>query len=73
MARELGVSVNRIESYEPQAGRNAYTNYLTRLAVYSSDVEIVTAILIDFPVWGANCAKMSSALKSADLEFGICN
>jgi hypothetical protein len=47
----------------PLAGCNAYTNYLTRLAVYGSDPEILTAILIDFPVWGANCGKMSSALK----------
>jgi len=63
MATELGVSINKLESSEPLAGCNAYTNYLTRLAVYGSDVEILTAILIDFPVWGANCAKMSSALK----------
>jgi thiaminase len=63
MAKELGVSINGIESYEPLAGCNAYTNYLTRLAVYGSDAEILTAILIDLPVWGANCSKMSSALK----------
>src|SRR6266508_3585020 len=63
MAKELGVSINGMESYEPLAGCNAYTNYLTRLAVYGSDAEILTAILIDFPVWGANCGKISSALK----------
>lgn len=63
MAKELGVSVNGIESYEPLAGCNAYTNYLTRLAVYGSDAEILTALLIDFPIWGDNCGKMSSALK----------
>ena len=40
MARELGVSINKLESYEPMAGCNAYTNYLTRLAVYGSDAEI---------------------------------
>jgi thiaminase len=63
MARELGISINKLESYEPTAGCNAYTNYLTRLAIYGLDVEILTAVLVDFPVWGANCGKMSSVLK----------
>ena len=52
-----------MESYEPLAGCHAYTNYLTRLAVYGSDAEILAAILVDLPVWGANCSKISSFLK----------
>ncbi|PWU81239.1 MAG: hypothetical protein DLM72_08060 [Candidatus Nitrosopolaris wilkensis] len=28
-----------------------------------SDAEILTALLIDLPVWGANCSKISSILK----------
>ena len=36
---------------------------MTRLAVYGSDAEILTALLIDLPVWGANCSKISSILK----------
>jgi thiaminase len=65
LAQELGISDSRdkIESYEPLAGCHAYTNYLTRLAVYGSDAEILAAILVDFPVWGANCSKISSFLK----------
>jgi thiaminase len=66
MAEELGISSsrNKLDSYEPLAGCQAYTNYLTRLAVYgSSDAEILTAMLIDLPVWGANCSKISLALK----------
>ena len=65
LAQELGISDNRdkIESYEPLAGCHAYTNYLTRLAVYGSDAEILAAILVDLPVWGANCSKISSFLK----------
>jgi thiaminase len=63
MAEELGISRSKLESYEPLAGCYAYTNYLTRLAVYGSDAEILTAILIDLPVWGANCSKISFALK----------
>lgn len=30
---------------------------------YGSDAEILAALLIDLPVWGANCSKMSSILK----------
>ena len=36
------------------AGCQAYTNFLTNLAVYGSDAEILTALLIDLPVWGTN-------------------
>ncbi|MGA9170753.1 MAG: hypothetical protein WBZ20_11485 [Nitrososphaeraceae archaeon] len=59
----MGLDKGKIESYEPLAGCQAYTNYLTRLAVYDSDAEIFAALLIDLPVWGANCGKMSSILK----------
>ncbi len=62
MAEELVIDKRKIESYEP-LGCQAYTNYLTRLAVYGSDAEILIALLIDFPVWGANCGKMSSILQ----------
>jgi thiaminase len=72
MAEELGISGgrDRIESYEPLAGCHAYTNYLTRLAVYGSDAEILAAILVDLPVWGANCSKISSCLKK---NYGFTN
>ena len=59
MAEELIIDKRKIEAYEQLAGCQAYTNYLTRLAVYGSDAEIVTALLIDLPVWGANCSKIS--------------
>jgi thiaminase len=76
MAEELGINNisdndnNKIELYEPLAGCHAYTNYLTKLAVYGSDAEILAAILVDFPVWGANCSKISSFLKK---NYGFTN
>jgi thiaminase len=73
MAEELGISRKKIESYEPLAGCHAYTNYLTRLAVYGSDAEILTAMLVDLPVWGANCNKISIALKkNYDFKSNSC-
>ena len=56
------VDKGKIEVYQQLAGCQAYTNYLTRLEAYGSDAEIL-ALLIDLPVWGANCSKMSSILK----------
>ena len=32
-------------------------------AVYHSNAEILTAMLVDLPVWGANCSKISFTLK----------
>jgi thiaminase len=63
MAEELGIDKTKIDNYEPLAGCQSYTNYLTKLAVYGLDAEILAALLVDFPVWGANCDKMSNILK----------
>lgn len=63
MAEGLGIDKTKIHNYEPLAGCQSYTNYLTKLAVYGLDAEILAALLVDFPVWGSNCSKMSSALK----------
>lgn len=74
MAVRLGVTVEKLKAYNDNdyddgssisalAGCNAYTNYLTRLAVHGSDAEILAAVLIDFPVWGANCGLMSTLLR----------
>src|SRR5919198_2139014 len=63
MAEELAIEKRKICEYEPLAGCQSYTNYLTKLAVYGSDAEILAALLVDLPVWGANCGKMSSILK----------
>ena len=65
MAEESSIDNRKIECYEPLAGCQAYTNYLTRLASYGSDAEILTALLIDFPIWGENCRKISSLLKNS--------
>jgi thiaminase len=63
MAQKLAIDKRKIHEYEPLAGCQSYTNYLTKLAVYGLDAEILAALLVDFPVWGANCGKISSILK----------
>ena len=63
MAKELNIDDKKLEYYEPLAGCQAYTNYLTRLAIYGSDAENLSALLVDLPVWGANCGRISFMLK----------
>ena len=63
MAKELNIDDRKIDYYQPLAGCQAYTNYLTRLAMYGSDAEILSALLIDLPVWGNNCGKISYILQ----------
>jgi thiaminase len=63
IAQKLAIHKRKIHEYEPLAGCQSYTNYLTKLAVYGSDAEILAALLVDLPVWGANCGKMSHILK----------
>ena len=58
-AEALDINRINLESYEPLSGCQAYTNYLTKLAAYGSDGEILAALLIDLPVWGNNCGKIS--------------
>lgn len=38
MAEELIINERKVEAYEQLAGCQAYTNHLTRLAAYGSDV-----------------------------------
>jgi thiaminase len=63
MAEELGIDKTKMLNYQPLPGCQSYTNYLTKLAVYGVDAEILAALLVDFPIWAANCTKMSLILK----------
>lgn len=63
LANELRLDTAQLKSYEPLAGCQAYTNYLTRLASYGSEEEILIAMLTDLPIWGKNCQRISAALK----------
>ncbi len=63
LAKELNLDTAKLESYEPFAGCQAYTNYLTKLCLYGSEAEILVAMLTDLPIWGRNCKRISIALK----------
>lgn len=46
----------------------AYTHYLAWLALYGSVGEQVSALIVNLPVWGRACEKLSSALRK---NYGV--
>lgn len=49
---------------EPLPGAFAYSAYVAWLSLYGSEAEFTGALLINLPVWGANCGRMAAALKT---------
>jgi pyrroloquinoline quinone (PQQ) biosynthesis protein C len=60
---------------DPLPGAFAYCAFVAWLSLYASEAEFVGALLINLPVWGANCGRMADALRSrygfseADVAF----
>ena len=50
--------------YEPLPGAFAYCAFVAWLSLYASEAEFAGALLINLPVWGANCGRMAEALRS---------
>lgn len=48
---------------EPLPGAFAYSAYVAWLALYGSPAEFAGAFLVNLEAWGANCARMSRALR----------
>lgn len=55
-------------SDEPLPGAFAYCAFVAWLSLYASEAEFAGAVLINLPVWGANCARMAEALRS---KYGL--
>jgi hypothetical protein len=51
-------------SDEPLPGAFAYCAFVAWLSLYASEAEFAGALLINLPVWGANCARMAEALRN---------
>lgn len=62
-------------SDDPLPGAFAYCAFVAWLSLYASEAEFAGALLINLPVWGANCGRMADALRSryglseADVAF----
>ena len=60
--RAMGTSGGDLEA-EPLPGTFAYSAYVAWLALYGSPAEFAGAFLVNLEAWGANCARMSRALR----------
>lgn len=63
-AGAVGLDEASCEAYEPTPGALAYSGYMAWLALYGSDAEVAAGFLVNFAAWGANCGRMSAALRS---------
>jgi pyrroloquinoline quinone (PQQ) biosynthesis protein C len=61
--RAVGLSGEGLASAEPLPGAFAYSAYVAWLALYGSAAEFAGAFLVNLEAWGANCARMSRALR----------
>lgn len=62
-AEALGMNEDALQAFDPLPGGHAYTAFVAWLSLYGSDAELAAAFLVNFAAWGANCGRMSKALK----------
>jgi hypothetical protein len=63
LARRAGMFDADLQTYEVSAGGFAYGTYMAWQALYGSAAEFVAGILVNFPVWGSNCGRLSRGLR----------
>jgi len=74
-AGAVGLSADQFRAAEPLPGAFAYSAYVAWLALYGSTAEFAGAFLVNLEAWGANCGRMSRALRAgygftaADVAF----
>ena len=62
-ARALEMSDEELSASEPIPAALAYSAFVAWLALYGSDAELTAAFAVNLPAWGANCGRISAALK----------
>jgi pyrroloquinoline quinone (PQQ) biosynthesis protein C len=62
-ATAVGMDDARLGAYEPEPRAHAYTAFMAWLALYGSEAEVAAGFLVNFAAWGANCGRMSRALR----------
>ncbi len=63
-AAAVGLDETRLQAYEPHPGAQAYPAFMAWLALYGTDAEVAAGFLVNFAAWGANCGRMSRALRA---------
>ena len=64
LAQALGLSAEELAGYSAIPGAVAYTHYLVTLASFAQPGEQAMALIVNLPVWGANCVRLSRALRA---------
>lgn len=64
MAHALGINALSLNNIKPIPEAVAYTHYLAYLALYENPARQTIALIINLPVWGNNCKRLSTALKN---------
>ena len=59
----LGMSEAESRAAEPLPGAFAYSTFVAWLCAFGSDAELAGAFAVNLTIWGANCRRMSDALK----------
>ncbi len=74
-AGAMGLATERLDEADPLPAAFAYSGYVAWLALYGSPAEFAGAFLVNLEAWGANCGRMSRALRdgygltAADVAF----
>ncbi|MBI4637857.1 MAG: transcriptional regulator [Candidatus Rokubacteria bacterium] len=67
-AAAVGLDEPLLQAYEPAPGAQAYPAFMAWLALYGTDAEVAAGFLVNFSAWGANCGRVSQALRR---EYGL--
>lgn len=68
MAKSLGLKMTDLDAYVPIPEAISYAHYLTFLAQFATPGEQAMALVVNLPVWGSNCNRLSKALRK---KYGI--
>ena len=64
LGNSMGLSVEQLEQYSIIPEAVGYTHYLAALASFALPGEQAMALIVNLPVWGANCVRLSKALRA---------
>jgi thiaminase len=63
-ATALEMSIEELRAAEPIPAAFAYSAFVAWLAHYGSDAELAAGFAVNLAAWGANCGRMSKALRA---------
>lgn len=68
MAQSLELKKIDLDVYTPVPEAVSYAHYLTFLAQFATPGEQTMALVVNLPIWGSNCNRLSKALRE---KYGI--